>query len=72
MLSDAQLIEKAIQKFKENDGEVLVTNAFVTEATDHTRIVVLRNDDGVLANFQVLDKDKLFRLDQPNTISHKR
>ena len=63
MLNNEQLIEKAKEKFKETSNEV-VTNAFVTEATDRTPIVVLRNDIRVLANYQVVDDDDLLRLDK--------
>ena len=42
----------------------IVTNAFITETTDRTPIVVLRNDNRVLANYQVLVNDELFKLDK--------
>lgn len=63
MLSDRQLIEKAKLEFQKSSNEI-IKNAFITEATDHTKIVVLRDDSSVLANYQVLDNDDLMRMDR--------
>ena len=65
MLNDRQLIEKAKFEFRKLSNET-VTNTFITEATDHTKIIVLRDDNRVLANFQVLKNDDLMRMDSPD------
>lgn len=69
LLDNKQVIEKALMQF---GNEATVTNSFITESTDHTTIVVLRNDARVLAVYQVLDNDELFRLNKfpPNIKDH--
>ena len=69
MLSDKQLIEKAKRKFGDED---IVKDAFVTESSGHIPIIILRNDKGVIANYQVLDNGELFRLgDLPPNIKNR-
>ena len=63
MLNNKQLIEKAIQMLKNSNNKVIITDVFITEATDHTPIVVLKNDNGILANYQILDNGELLKLD---------
>lgn len=62
-LDDAELIEKTKKEFQKLNPTMVIKDAFITETTDHSPVVILRSDFRVLANYQVLDNNRLWRLD---------
>jgi hypothetical protein len=64
MLNDREMIEKAVQQFKRENKNVIITEAFITEATDHTPIIILKDYYGVVANYEIRENNELKRLDK--------